>query len=285
MDIIQADPTYSKYCTYQSDMNRRKAPGGMPVTYTIGIFKTAFEGAEPLVELLHNLSPESDESEVIGTAVGMLCLPRQIMAEIIISSWLLLPLSCWWKELSVILSTVRRCGMLGAIADDSLLSLRKFKNLTIRVKDDPDLSVEAWNRGFQVTRKHLFGKAGRGSISGYVLYEKAFHKRGQELLNKTWNKLPEDIQRETIFEFWEERAVRGATGASKTINKQALVEIVLELAKSDRPGKKVLAEMLDDHALHRVMEDAPSQRAYYLSNLSLAINSEPCMLLSMKNHS
>lgn len=91
-----------------TNMPRRTSKGGSPITYTTGMVKAATPGLEPLMELLHNLSPDSDESEVCGTTMAIYALGPRLFEQIVASGWLDVPLSTWHSVLKDPLVQIRR---------------------------------------------------------------------------------------------------------------------------------------------------------------------------------
>jgi hypothetical protein len=248
----------------QSDMPRRAPVGGMPVTYTANMINFAFRGGERLVELLHNQSPESDESEVCGTATAIFSLDMRIIREIVCNGWLNVPLKRWWIDLKNAAVQVRRTLMLGDVVGEVLLQLRKIMNVTIRARGDSDITSENFNRGCLVTRKHLWGfDVFEKGISAYTAYERVYQIEARKVVRECFTTYKRDMATRMPADFWEERAIRGATGASKAIKKLDLSH--LAFSNSDRPGKKVLVEYLDDDALDRAFNELPTNRAYYFT--------------------
>lgn len=246
-----------------TDMDRRPSKGGFPYTLTAGMVSTACPGLEPLMELLHNNSPASDESEVAGTALALACLPVAVLKEVVAHGWLEVPLARWYIELKQPLTDIRRSLMFGEVRGEQLLKLRKLLNVTIRQTGDSDVGLENYNRAALVTRKHWYGwwaPKGQGR-SGFAVYEEKFQHYARVVILKCLLAMPIDVRNKRIAEFWEERALRGASGASKAIKKVELN--IPELAGGDRPGKKTLVEFLDDHALLRALRSEPTNRAYY----------------------
>jgi len=246
-----------------SDMSRRKSAGGGPVTYTAGMVAHAMPGISPMVEYLHNVSEISDESEVCGATVAIGVLDIDIIQELLCSGMFDIPLSRWWVELKTFMTAVRRTLRCGNINGERLLTLRKLLNVTIRVKEQSDIRSEHYKRGVLITRKHLWGHKAweKGGISAYTAYEIKFLQQAKRIISQAYETMHTDMLKKTIQEHWEERAMRGAAGASKAIKKIKLD--IPELADADRPGKKVLIEFLDDNALHRIMDSKPTNRAYY----------------------
>lgn len=246
IDSLVADwllQVYPSDVAYRSDIPRRVAPKGTPVTYTAAMFLEAYPARGPLIELLHNRSPDSDESEIAGTAVFLLSLGYDVLEELLISGMLLIPLNCWWRELKPGLTVVRRSLRLGDLVGERLLCLRKMLNLTIRSRDDADIAMENFNRCCVITRKHIYGHVcAQTARSAYTDYEEAFLEVGREMVKNTLTNASDGVQEKTIDEFWAERAIRGATGASKAIKR--LETNISEMSGADRPGKKVLVEYL-----------------------------------------
>ncbi|UHM27502.1 MAG: RNA-dependent RNA polymerase [Sanya totivirus 7] len=249
----------------QSDIPRRSSKGGMPITYTTAMVLEALPGAEPLIELLHNRDPGADESEIAGTVVGLLTLPKNVLIQLIAGELLDVPLNQWYREFSESLSATRRTLILGEMRGSSeLLRLRKLLNVTIRTMDRPDMFVEDWNRGMSVTRKVCFEDiVERRELSLYTKYELAFRREAADVIEHTLGSMPDAARFRTMEDFWSERCIRGASGTSRAISKVPQIKEIEAFGDSDRPGKRVLVECLDDHALERIMRWTPQQRAYF----------------------
>ncbi|QJW70329.1 polyprotein [Erysiphe necator associated totivirus 2] len=254
---------YGDETKYKGIMPRRKSPGGGPVTYTAQMVNTAVPGAGPVIELLHNRSPMSDESEVCGTATALCMLDIDIVQELLAYGLFDIPLKMWWKHAKGFFTAIRRTLTLGNVRGERLLFLRKFLNVTIREKGNSDIRMEHFKRGALVTRKHLWGHRAwmMNGQSTYTAYELKFLGNALTMISDTYESMYQDLLRKTIDEHWSERALRGAAGASKAIKKTKFH--LPELAPADRPGKKVLVEYLDDYALERMIDSKPSNRAYY----------------------
>ncbi|UHM27684.1 MAG: hypothetical protein FTV4_gp1 [Fushun totivirus 4] len=250
---------------WKSDMPRRPTKGGMPITFTAQMALSAYPGAGPLLELLHNRSPESDESEVAATLIGLLSLPHYIGTELLCSLMLEVPLNTWWKEFSLPLSRVRRSLCLDEIRfDEGLLAIRKLLNVTIRTDEEANMDVEDWNRGMVITRKHTFAAPGVvWPQSAYSDYEQRYAAAAKKVVGDAFGAQKAGVTEVTAEKHWSERGIRGAAGSSKMIKSYPLAADVPEIHDSDRPGKKVLVEWLDDNALTRTLAWHPQQRAYF----------------------
>lgn len=257
------DDIYGDRASRLSDMERRKPKGGFPYTITAGMVSQACPGLSPLIELLHNNSPESDESEVAGTALALACLPVAVMIEVIANRWLEAPLAKWYQLLKMPLTDIRRSLTFGEVRGESLLKMRKLLNVTIRQTGDSDVGLENYNRSALVTRKHWYGHWAPDSNgnSAFTAYEKRFAHHAREVIRLCLLAMPYDTRAKSLKEFWSERALRGAAGASKAIKKVSID--IPELCGADRPGKKMLTEYLDEHALLRTLRSVPTNRAYY----------------------
>lgn len=253
---------YGEEAERKSDMPRRKPVGGMPVTMTAAMVEMAMPGVGPLMELLHNRSPESDESEVAGTTVALVALPGDVAREVLIDGWLDVPLVDWCTDLKGVLTDIRRTLKFGSVEGEQLLSLRKLLNVTIRVNGDSDYNNENFNRACVITRKHMWGvNPAKAKKSAFTQYEEAFIRQGQIVLRECYSEYQPDMATKTAKDFWDERSIRGASGASKAIKKIEMLDH--RLGSNDRPGKKVLVEHLDGHAWRRAFMEEPSNRAYY----------------------
>ncbi|UKZ10724.1 RNA-dependent RNA polymerase [Callinectes sapidus toti-like virus 2] len=246
-----------------SEMIPSPLVGGIPIVMTAAILLEAVPAAAPLIELLHNTSGQSEEGVVCGTAFAVLSLPYPVLREFVCSTLFDEPLHEWWTTAKQHFVNVRRTLTWGDVRmDERLLMLRKILNVTIRVRGDSDIDSENFNRGCVVTRKHVWGHSvPEDGVSAYSYYEDKFTKWAGTAVAECFGKYNKEILSRSPDDFWCERAVRGANGASKRIKN---VEWNDErLGNQDRPGKKALVEFLDDGALNRAMDGTPCNRAYY----------------------
>ncbi|APG76043.1 hypothetical protein [Hubei toti-like virus 5] len=248
---------------YQSNMERRKAKGGFPYTYSAKMVLAAAPGIGPLVETLHNRSPESDESEVCGTAMAIASQHARVVRGILSSGWLEIPLVEWHTKIKTILVGIRRAMQFWGAEQKEILGLRKLLNVTVRRSGDSDYELENYKRTALITRKHWYGlwPPEQGGESAFSRYEKIYRREATEIVRTCFQAMPSDIRKRTIDEFWSERAIRGASGASKSIKKMTID--IAELAGADRPGKRLLVEMLENDALVHALNGEPTNRAYY----------------------
>lgn len=253
-------------CTRTSDFPPLVLQGGMPIVLTAKIILELYPTSGPLIELLHNRSPDSLEYEVATTIFALFQMPPRLAFEILAQDWFVVPLDRWHKAYAEIMVRVHRSGIFGRIVDDEVYLMRKFLNTTIRRKAEPDMQVEMRNRCVYSSPKTWFGwdakdRAEKGSSRKHYL-RRFYH---YALIN--WEKVIGNMvskeRPKTINEHWSERALYTPAGASTLIKTMDTKSIDHRVAQGDRFSKKVVVEMLPDDFLERVIELKPINRASF----------------------
>jgi len=259
---------YASDSVYKSDFAPFALHGGMPVVMTAKIVKRAFPQAGPLIEVLHNLSPDALEYEVATTVIALLCLPLPLLLEVLCMDWFSIALDSWHKTFKGVVTRSRRSLIFGTTRGDCVLALRKIFNTTIRRIQEPDLSVEIRNRSHSVTPKTWVGfhssvVATKGLISPRDLYIKHYIQVSRDFTRKLVQQVGSRGTILTVNEWWAERAINSAAGASTLLKMVDRNSLDLNFSQNDRPGKKVTVELLPNDAVEYILRQEPSNRASF----------------------
>nr|WOC29231.1 hypothetical protein [Cryptolin alternavirus 1] len=267
-----------------SDFPPLALQGGMPIVLTAKIVKNAHPDSGPLIELLHNRSPDSQEYEVCTAALALLSISPRLFAEIICQNWFDEPLCNWHKAFKDVLVRAKRSNIFGRVKGEVVLELRKFLSTTVRRKGDADLGVETRNRVYSVYPKTLLWYEPGNSP------EVEQRLRSPHLRDLGWDGVCEDgddaymavftlvaiemwctiVRRlvarsycESIRDHWAKRAISAPGGASTIAKRQKRETWDPRFASEDRISKKLVVELLPDNFLETVLAAAPINRAGY----------------------
>ncbi|APG75994.1 hypothetical protein [Beihai razor shell virus 4] len=249
---------------WTKDFKPFKLQGGVPIVLTSAILAEHFPEYMPMLELLHNMSEESEEYEVATTTFTLFNLPRDLLIEILCQQWFETPLDTWFKVYKEVLVRAKRSNIFGLVRGEQNLMLRKLLNVTIRRKGEADFEVERRSRMYMCYPKEIFFCTADDRIQG-LDPKKQYLEEFTSVCRSYWRILQPALSKinsdNTIQKYWQERAVRAPTGASTIVKNYKMDELDARIRQDDRVTKKVTVELLDDDFLKRALELRPLNRA------------------------
>ncbi|UHK03133.1 MAG: RNA-dependent RNA polymerase [Sanya eysarcoris guttigerus totivirus 1] len=259
-------------CTERKrDMVKAALVGGMPIQLSAKILGEVEPLLLPLAEAIHNASPDSFEFEICGTAFGWLCLPHEVAFELLCMGIVELPLDKWRSALRGLFDRVSRSQILGKVVGEQVGLVRKLLNLTIRRNEQLDTRYEIRNRCLIATPKLWFFHTAE-DWKRHGSPKRRYAHRFVHIAMEMWRTLlsPAIARGDTtrIQEFWDNRAFGVGSGASTLIkkHKQQLADMDERLNSNDRPGKRLMVEMLGDDFLHQVLlKHTPANRGKFFT--------------------
>jgi hypothetical protein len=208
-----------------------------------------FVGSHVAFKQLLERSADSLDYEVGGMILLMNSISERLLDVMTAAHWFEVPLARWKDVVKPMLDRVRRMGMLEAVADDSVYTLRKLINLTYRRDHEADWAAERSKRCGMVYRKTLLSD--KSYMQSFVKELTAFETR---VITAVANR----SDTSDMVEWWKRRhhLVPGGSTSCGGWLRQAM-RADTRVTQGDRPNKKSAMEALPAETMEYIMRSLP----------------------------